>query len=275
MSIANKYHVFRLHEFLVTIGLAAAACWAVYPENRLTELVLAENNSPVAVKYLESIVRLNPGNGKYRILLSDRYLRSGRPERAMAQLLALQDSDPVTRFSRDIRVLALYKQAPEHFNDPAEIAKLADRTFALIRLETSRQRLGAIYAEAASIGLWPAALAAAEKILPLETWNAFFWLNKTASAAEQAGEPAKAAGYYIKAAACAPDMDKRRGLFRKAFLVLASAGRQKELKAELAASARAFAGDRHTAATLLTFARQTGDAYFARDIALVILRSRP
>jgi len=50
---------------------------------------------------------------------------------------------------------------------------------------------------------------------------------------------------------------------------------QAELRRQLLASARPFAGDRHTAATLLSFARQTGNARFARDIALVILRSRP
>lgn len=275
MSIANKYHVFRLHEFLATLGLAVAACWAVYPENRLTELVLAEKNSPVAVKYLESIVRLNPGDGNYRILLTDRYLWAGRPERAMVQLLAVRGNDPITRFSRDVRVLALYKLAPRRFGDPAENKKLTDRTMAIIKLETSRQRLGAIYAETASVGLWPAALAAAEKILPFETWNSYFWLMKTAGAAEQAGEPATAADYYIKAATCAPGVEKKRMVFRKAFIVLAAAGTQKDIRRLLTANAPAFAADRHTAATLLSFARQTGDAYFARDIALVILRSRP
>ncbi|HAT71375.1 MAG TPA: hypothetical protein DCS63_00985 [Elusimicrobia bacterium] len=274
MSIANKYHVFRLHEFLAVIGLATAACWAVYPENRLTELVLAEKNSPVSIKYLESIVRLNPGNGAYRILLADRYLWSGRPEPAMAQLLAVRETDPVTRFSCDVRVLALYRQAPKRFGNTAENGKLTARTMALINLETSRSRLGAIYTETSAVGLWPAAFAAAEKILPFETWNTYFWLLRAAAAAEQAGNLPAASGYYIKAAACAPDTEKRRLIFRKAFTVLSAAGLHKDIRRQLSASAPAFSGDKHTAATLLSFARQTGDAYFARDIALVILRTR-
>ncbi|MGD9642143.1 MAG: hypothetical protein AB7V08_05315 [Elusimicrobiales bacterium] len=275
MSIANKYHVFRLHEFLATLALAAAACWAVYPENRLTELILAEGNSPVSVKYLESIVRLDPGNGGHRILLSDRYLWAGRPEQAMAQLLTVTDTSAEVRFSRDARVLALYTRHPEKFKNPSDKAKLDARILSLVRLETSRQRLGAMYAETAAAGLWPAAQAAAERILPFETWNLYFWLARAAAAAEKAGAPETSAAYYLRAAAAAPDINKRRDNFRRAFLVLAANGRFQELRRQLSASARPFARDRHTAATLLSFSRQTGDARFARDIALVILRSQP
>lgn len=275
MSIANKYHVFRLHEFLATLALALAACWAVYPENRLTGLILAEGDSPVSAKYLESIVKLNPGNGAYRVLLSDRYQRTKRPELAMAQLLAVTQTDPETRFSRDARVLSLYTSYPDRFGNAADKDRLEDRVLSLIRLETSRQRLGTMYAETAAAGLWPAALAAAAKIIPFETWNLYFWLARAAAAAERAALPEDSAAYYLRAAAAAPDLEKRRENFRRAFLVLASHGKQAELRRRLSASAASFSGDRHTAATLLSFARQTGDARFARDIALVILRSRP
>lgn len=273
MSIANKYHVFRLHEFLATLGLAAAACWAVYPENRLKEQVLSEKNSPVAVKYLESIVQLYPENGTYRMLLADRYIEAGRYERAMAQLLDIRDQNPDIVFSRDVRRLALYMDAPKYFRDQSEHDKTLARILAIIRLETSRPRLGAMYAETSALGIWPGALAAAQKILPFETWNRYFWLLKAAASAEYAREPALAAGYYLQAAVAAPDLERRRQVFRKAFLVLSSAGLQTELKRQLAFNTRAFSGDRHTAATLLSFARQTGDAYFARDIAMSILRS--
>lgn len=273
MSIANKYHVFRFHEFLATLVLAAAACWAVYPENRLKEQVLSEKNSPVAVKYLESIVRLYPENGTYRMLLADRYIGGRRYERAMAQLLDIRDENPDIVFSGDVRRLALYREAPQYFRDKTEHEKTLARTLAVIRLETSRTRLGTMYAETSSLGIWPGALAAAQKILPFETWNRYFWLMKAAAAAEYSQEPALAAGYYLQAALAAPDLERRRQVFRKAFLVLSSAGLQTELKHQLALNSRAFSGDRHTAATLLSFARQTGDAYFARDIALGILRS--
>ncbi len=272
MSIANKYHVFRLHEFAATLTLAAAACWAVYPENRLTDLVISEKNSPVSVKYLESIVRINPGDSRYRLLLADRYIGTGQHERAMAQLLAATVQDTETLFSRDVRTLALYREAPQYMKSGKEASIISARTLSAILSENSRQRLGAQYAETAALGIWPAALAAAERILPFETWNRYYWLIKAAEASEHCAMPQKAASYYISAAKTAPDQERRRQVFRKALLTLSAAGLQRDIKKTLYACAKDFASDKVTAATMLSFSRQTGDPYFARDIALQILR---
>ncbi len=269
----NKFNALSWAELAAFALGTAAAFAAVFPANTLTALVSSETNAQVTMKYLDSIIRINPDN-KYKFLLADTAMAASRFSKAMITVNMIKPENSAVMFRKDLYTLAImHERGISNETQRAELRALQESMKLRLYAEKDAALLATVYAQAMHIRAYFAAALAADILANKPGKDAFYWLSRAALATEKNGEPRKAAALYLRLAALSRDKWDRRMNFKKAFDLLSAAGEYREMKRALMSHATEFAGDRHTAATLLRFSRMTGDAALARDVALVILRS--
>jgi hypothetical protein len=267
----NKFRVFTLHEIAAFTAAAAAAFILMFPEHTLTELVNREKNTAVTIKYLNSIVRINQDN-KYKFLLADTYLAAGLYAKALVAVNTIHPENLEVLFRKDLYTLAILERyEKKNAGIDRQLAGLKAVISARLNATREPELLALAYRQSLQAKAYFAAALAAGKLSGTSGKNRPYWLEKAATAQEKDNNLKAAAGLYLQLALVTPDQWTRRLSFKKSFDELAAAGAYAEMKTALSRYAPAFAGDRHTAATMLRYSRMTGDAALSRRVALAIL----
>jgi len=105
----NKFRVFTPLEIMAFILSAAVAFIAMFPDNTLTEHVQMEKNTAVTIKYLNSIVRVNPDN-KYKFLLADTCMTAGLYSRALIAVNTIHPENSAVFFRKDLYSLSILEK---------------------------------------------------------------------------------------------------------------------------------------------------------------------
>ncbi len=268
----NKFRVFTPFEIAAFILAAAAVFAAVFPEHTLTELVNREKNKAVTIKYLKSIIRVEQDN-KYKFLLADTYMSAGLYSDALVTVNTIRPENQETLFRKSLYTLSLVeKRGLRTSAIESQIGALKSSISGTLASTKDTGLLELAYAQGLQARAYFAAELAADRLSGISGKNSAYWLEKAADACEKNNDPKKAAELYLSLARVDRELWSRRLHFKRAFDDLAAAGEYGEIKRQLLLNAAAFAGDKHTAATMLRYARMTGDAGLARRVALAILR---
>lgn len=148
-NIEEKKAVITWYEILGIIIVFAISLYILFPEKMIHQLILKDSkNIELTIKYLESLISLNPKDKKLKLLLLDYYVKNNMLENAENYITSLiNDEDFKNDYQFNFNIYNLYKKL--YFDKNSEkYKKLAKKQLKkLLMIATSKQNYQKIYKE--------------------------------------------------------------------------------------------------------------------------------